>query len=365
MSSATQTSRPTVAITGLNGYIAIYVALKFLKNGYDVRGSVRSASSIEKIKSHPVWKEYVDSGRVKLVVVSDIVEGDFTELIQGAEIIAHLAAPVHMDLASWDTYKIPTINGVINLLNQANKVPSIKAISLMSSMAAVFSPAPNEQQLGKVYTEADYFPLDEATVAGMTPATNPYASVLWYCAAKKYAEFAVQDWIKNNKHDFSIATLCPPMVYGPLLHVTSPEELNGLSGSQAPWTSVVKGKDQAVLDPESTTYVDPRDVADAFYEAAVRRKNERYLIAQHEYTYQMWANEFRKQRPDLDAYFPLGNPDAPTPRSQNFWVIDPSKSINNLGLKYRNIPETAKDTLEHYESIGLFKIPPGAWVKSG
>ncbi|WWC61625.1 uncharacterized protein I303_104209 [Kwoniella dejecticola CBS 10117] len=356
-----QATRPVVAITGLNGYIAIHVALKFLQEGYDVRGSVRSETSVERIKANPVWKEWIDQGRVEVVVVPDL-EGDLTALLKGVEIVVHLAAPVDMSLTSWEAYKNPTTNGVLNVLTQATKFDTIKAISLMSSIAAAFNPVPNNQQLGKVYTEADWFPYDE-TFCETLDNSNPFASVLWYCAAKKYAEFAVEKWLKENEHDFSVATLCPPMTYGPMLHLSSPDQFNGLNSSQPGWISLIKGKDSPVPDPEATTYADPRDVAEAFYQAAAQGKNERYLIASDSYTYQMFVDEFRKQRPDLDAYFPLGNPGAPTPNEQGFWTIDTSKSVKQLGLKYHTLPESSKDTLEHYENIGVFKVAPGSWVK--
>ena len=48
-----------------------------------------------------------------------------------------------------------------------------------------------------------------------------------YCASKTFAKRAVFDYIKKTKAPFSIATICPPMVYDPLEHiVTSTVKLN-------------------------------------------------------------------------------------------------------------------------------------------
>ncbi|WWC93932.1 hypothetical protein V866_000770 [Kwoniella sp. B9012] len=354
--------RPIVAITGLNGFIAIHVALRFLKEGYDVRGSVRSTFSADKMKNHPVWKEWFDQGRVNVVVVPDLT-GDLTELLNGVESVMHLAAPVTLNLKSYEEFKGPTIQGTLSVLDQSTKFRTIKAISLMSSMAGHFNPVPNDQQIGAVYTEDSYFPYDEETAKNFDPS-NPFANVIWYCAAKKYSELAVKDWLKENKPSFSVATLAPPMTYGPLLHLSSVAEFkNGVSGSQPGWLSLIKGKDAEVMQPESTTYADVRDVAEAFYQAAIKRKDGIYLVASDIYTYQMFANEFRKQRPDLDAYFPLGNPSEPTPREQNFWTIDTSKSVRELGLKYHTLEDTVRVTLKHYEKIGVFNEKPGSWAE--
>ncbi|WVW83636.1 hypothetical protein I302_105657 [Kwoniella bestiolae CBS 10118] len=352
----------TVAITGINGFIAVHVALRFLNEGHIVRGSVRSISSAEKVKANPVWKEWFEKGRIQVVVVPDLT-GDLTELLDGVEYVMHLAAPVTLNVKSYEEFRAPTIEGNLSVLDQATIFKTIKAISLMSSMAGHFNPVPNDQQLGAVYTEDSLFPYDEETARNFDPS-NPFANVIWYCAAKKYAEFAVKDWLKEHKPSFSVASLAPPMTYGPSLQFSSIEEFKGgISGSQPGWLSLIKGKDAEVKQPEATTYADVRDVAEAFYQAAIRGKDGIYVIASDTYTYQMFANEFRRQRPDLDAFFPLGNPSEPTPTEQNFWTIDTSKSVRELGLKYHTLPETVKATLEYYEKIGVFNEEPGSWAK--
>lgn len=51
------------------------------------------------------------------------------------------------------------------------------------------------------------------------------------------------------------------------------------------------------------------------------------------YDFQILADTYRKLRPDLDAYFPLGKPDEPTPIARNgAWHVDSSKATKELGL---------------------------------
>lgn len=38
------------------------------------------------------------------------------------------------------------------------------------------------------------------------------------CASKEFAEHAAWDYIEKQDPNFTIATLCPPMVYGPNGH---------------------------------------------------------------------------------------------------------------------------------------------------
>jgi uncharacterized protein YbjT (DUF2867 family) len=70
----------TILVTGINGYVAGHVTDSLLNAGYKVRGTVRSESSIQKVK-----KAYPDhQDRLSLVVVPDItVPGAFDEAVQG------------------------------------------------------------------------------------------------------------------------------------------------------------------------------------------------------------------------------------------------------------------------------------------
>lgn len=76
---------PTVLITGLNGFVAVHTALIFLKNGWKVKGTVRSMEKGEKVKALPVFK---DSKDIELTVVEDLVEGDFTEALKGVDAVS-------------------------------------------------------------------------------------------------------------------------------------------------------------------------------------------------------------------------------------------------------------------------------------
>lgn len=52
-----ESSKPTVVITGITGYLGSHVALVFLKDGtYNVRGTVRDAKN--PIKIEPIRKAF-------------------------------------------------------------------------------------------------------------------------------------------------------------------------------------------------------------------------------------------------------------------------------------------------------------------
>lgn len=75
-------TKGTVLISGVNGYIASQTAETFLKAGYSVRGTVRSLSSAKGLQD--VLKDYVESGKLSVVEVPDIIKsGAFDEAVKG------------------------------------------------------------------------------------------------------------------------------------------------------------------------------------------------------------------------------------------------------------------------------------------
>ncbi len=104
-------STPTVLVTGLNGFVAVSIALKFLQNGWNVRGTVRSASKVQSTLSFPALKAFADEGKLEVVVFEDLATGDVSKHLQGVNAvsdsitcgkasliayhqIAHIAAPL-------------------------------------------------------------------------------------------------------------------------------------------------------------------------------------------------------------------------------------------------------------------------------
>lgn len=82
-------SPKTVLVTGVSGFIATHVALRFLENGWNVRGTVRSEDKGKKVAELPCFKDYKD--KLSFTVVEDLVTGDFSEAVKGVDAVAHTA----------------------------------------------------------------------------------------------------------------------------------------------------------------------------------------------------------------------------------------------------------------------------------
>ncbi|WVQ82237.1 hypothetical protein IAT38_004365 [Cryptococcus sp. DSM 104549] len=352
---------PIVAVTGLNGFIATHVAAHFLSQGWSVRGSVRTESTAATVKTLPIFKKAVEEGRLEVVILTDLAEGDFGPLLEGVEGVASVAAPLPgAKNGTWESYKKPTVSGAVNLLTAAKKVPTIKGVALMSSMGASLSLDPPEKLVGKVFTEDDWTPFDDESCKALDPE-DFMTLVAWYWAAKKLAEQAALEFIAKEHPSFSVSTICPPMTYGPFSHIASAADLGATAkgnGALNEWATLVAGKDAEVIESYSNSYVDARDVAVAFYQSVVKQVSGRFMVSAGESGMQAYLDTARKVRPDLDAFIPLGEPGKPRPQG---WSVDASKSVKELGFTYRSLEDSVADTLAVFEEIGVFKLPPGAW----
>ncbi len=100
--------------------MATHVALHFLENGWNVRGTVRSQDKAKAVANLAVLKPHAD--KLSFVVVEDLVSGDFSEAVKGVDAVAHTASPFHTSGKSWEKdYKEPAVKGTRNVLSAAKK----------------------------------------------------------------------------------------------------------------------------------------------------------------------------------------------------------------------------------------------------
>lgn len=71
-----------VLVSGVNGFVAIWVVRALLESGYSVRGTVRSASKGDHLKE--IFKGYGD--KLELVIVPDITTVHHQFLFRGSAI---------------------------------------------------------------------------------------------------------------------------------------------------------------------------------------------------------------------------------------------------------------------------------------
>ncbi|GIZ38807.1 hypothetical protein CKM354_000220800 [Cercospora kikuchii] len=324
--------RSLVLVTGGTGFVATWIINQFLTAGYNVRTTVRTPAKGDKVmKTHAKFEQ-----RLEFAVVDNITEvGLFDEAVKGVHGVVHTASPCgpigednERDLLC------PAIEGTRSVLRSvAENAPQVEKVVITSSFAAILDPKQG-LHAGHTYSEKDWNPI---TYEGARTGD----AVTGYLASKKFAEKAAHEFVEEHQPNFTIAAICPPMIYGPLAHTTSIDSLNT---SSADLWRFLDGSlsEKGIPETSFPVFVDVRDVAQAHLKAYEKdtKKNERYLVACGTYSYADVASALRKA-------FPERAHKIPDPRSAELsqhYGVDNSQSRTELGLTYIPLEQCVADT---------------------
>ncbi|KAI8939710.1 hypothetical protein NX059_003463 [Plenodomus lindquistii] len=268
-------SKGTVLISGVNGYIAAVAAKHFLDYGYSVRGTVRKATSANRLIHGPL-KSFAEKGTFTTIEVPDItVHGAFDEAVNGVTFIAHLASPVSFVFKDPVPVLHAAVRGTETILNSAlaHAGPQLRSVVLMSSVASV----KNSHPAPYTFTEKDWN--DYAEAMCKKHGTNTPGPVI-YSASKAAGERAFWKWRDENKPGFAMAALNPVMVMGPALLPL--ESASQVAESYHIVYAVYSGASNVKPMVMLPQVVDVRDVAQllrAIIEKPEETNGERYIAS--------------------------------------------------------------------------------------
>ncbi|KAF7557287.1 hypothetical protein G7Z17_g842 [Cylindrodendrum hubeiense] len=318
----------TLLITGASGYLGGHLVNAALDKGYNVRATARNESSAKKITDQ--FPQYAT--QLSYAIVPDITNVESYEPhLQDVVGILHSASP--FVLKPEDNVKDllePAIQGSIAVLEAAQKWgPSVRRVVITSSHASVCDLSKGKRP-GYVYDEKDWNPVtfEEAAVAD---------GVVAYCASKALAEKATWDWVAKNKPNFDLVTITPPWIFGP--YVTELTSTKHLSESLQLLYDIIGAAEIPPFDFGG--FADAREVAAAHilgYEVP-EAGGQRFWVGQN-FNYQSAVDAAREQIPELQSKLPIGQPGV----IEDTYKVDGSKATRVLGLKYRPLAETIKDT---------------------
>ncbi|KAL9011086.1 MAG: hypothetical protein Q9180_009228, partial [Flavoplaca navasiana] len=299
--------------------------------------------------------------------------GAFDEAVKSDppfEWVIHTASPFHFNIT--DTKKDlldPAIIGTTGILKAIKKsAPSVKRVIITSSFAAVFSPKIGNRP-GYTYSEKDWNPTTEEEAIQDPPSG--------YRASKTFAEKAAWEFVEKEKPNFTVSTMNPPMVFGPI-HPKL-QTLETLNTSNQRIRDMMLGKMQDEL-PAAAVYVwvDVRDLALAHIRAAERpdAAGKRFFVTAGYYSNKELADNIREQLPDRASKIATKGGEFPEggmshqinftePRSMSgtpekafaddfvgYFEYDNSRTKDILGVNFRSVKDMVKDTIPTLQAIG-------------
>jgi len=336
-----------VLLTGGSGFIAAHVLESLLEHGYSVVATVRSAHKGQQIlDSH---KQY-GKDKLDFVIVEDIAKsGAFDSAVVADppyEAVIHCASPYHFNAKTpeeCDQLITTAVNGTTGLLKAIKRnAPSVKRVILTSSYAAMVDYG---QPLTHIYTEVDWNPITQE----QAHQSAPFA----YLGSKTFAEKAAWDFVRDEKPCFTMTTMNPPMVYGPVIHSLS--SIDAINTSNARFVSLLKGSPSTPC-PATVNYlfIDVRDLALAHVLALEKpgTENQRFFVTAGNYSNAEIAQVIGEEYPEFRDRMPVGEALKPGERpATGVNGYDNRKSVEVLGLQYRSLKESVRGVIDSIKGM--------------
>lgn len=320
-----------VFLSGANGFIGAQIAKHLVEKGYNVIGSVRSTEKGEKLKKQ------LGLAFTYEVVPSFLEEGAFnTALKKHPEVTAflHSASPVifQSDDPENDVL-LPAIQGTLNALKSAHQYgPNIKKFIYTSSLAAMYDYRKRVNVTESLWNDVTY---EEAK-------TN---SGFLYGGSKTFAEKGAWEFIDKEKPSFTLTTVNPVYVFGPLAF--DDDAVDSFTSSSSYLPQVLKTKKNESVFEAKGTGVDVRDVV-ALHIAAVENdlSGKRLLASCQYWDTQIMLEFIKKTYPELGKDLPEGSPGSIEEGRNSVLTFDNSETTRLVGIKWTPLDKSFKDAVD-------------------
>ncbi len=335
-----------VMITGATGYVAGWIVKKLLDEGLTVHAPVRNPYNLEKLKHLQALADGAP-GELRFFKADLLEEGSYDAAMAGCQLVFHTASPFELTVADPQRDLVdPAVNGTRNVLASANRTDTVERVVLTSSCAAIYGDNCDLESLpGKVLTEEVW-----NTSSDLTHQAYSYSKTLaereaWQLVA------AQERW--------DLVVINPSFVIGPAIDPHSSSESFAL----------IKQLGDGSMKSGAPVYgigvVDVRDLAEAHFRAGFTpAASGRHIISGHDSSFLEIAGILHRQ---FGGRFPI--PSRKMPKwliwmvgpmatkgamtrkmiSRNVgyaWQADNAKSVNELGMTYRDERESLVDMFQ-------------------
>jgi nucleoside-diphosphate-sugar epimerase len=317
-----------VLVTGGSGYLGAQLIAALLRDGCQVRTTVRSLDREGEV-CIAVRRGGADDSGLEVVTAELTADEGWAAAMAGCEEVHHVASPmIHSDDA--DEVIIPARDGTLRALRAARDAGARRVV-LTSSFAAVgYTPKP-----GSEYTEADWTDPD---MPGLPP----------YPRSKAIAERTAWDFIKHEGGDTELVVVNPTFILGPTL--------TSKAGSSLQLTKAMLDGTMPVVRRQRFGVADVRDVADLHIRAmaAPEAAGKRYLALADGPTisFLQMAQILRERLGPLAERVPTEEIPGPEPPRL---IIHNDRAKQELGWRPRPAETTIVETAESLRDLGLLE----------
>jgi nucleoside-diphosphate-sugar epimerase len=259
----------TVLVTGGTGFLGGWCVAELLKQGYDVRTTVRDRKREQAVRDAVAAAGAQDGARLSVHQADLMSDDGWADAVSGCRHVLHVASPFPpVQPKDPDELIVPARDGALRVLRAALDA-GVERIVMTSSVAAVRGSRDSTEQTP--FTEADWTDGDDTK---LTP----------YVRSKTLAERAAWQLARDRGAEDRLAAINPGAIIGPALN-------NDHSYSLQAVQRLLNG-DMPAAPRLGFSFVDVRDVAELHLLAMTKPEagGERF-IATDEF---MWMPDLAK-----------------------------------------------------------------------
>jgi len=193
---------PLVTVTGASGFIALHCVRELLREGYRVRGTLRSLDKEPPVRAALALSDEASS-RLSFVVADLLDDEGWMEAVDGARYVLHVASPTPTALPEreGDVLRLAR-DGTLRVLRAAHAAGVSRVVATSSIAAVVHCEKGDREEL-----------LDESDWSDLDRSLPPYDK------SKTAAERAAWEYIEGLPGDqpMELVVMNPGFVLGPSL----------------------------------------------------------------------------------------------------------------------------------------------------
>lgn len=343
-----------VMVTGATGYVAGWLVQRLLEAGVTVHAAVRDPDSPDKLE-HLQRIAAGKPGTLRYFRADLLEPGSYADAMAGCGTVFHTASPFTVTVRDPQKELVdPALLGTRNVLETANRTPSVRRVVLTSSCAAIYGDnADLAATPDGVFTESIW-----NTSSSLTHQPYSYSKTVAEREAWKIA---------RQQQRWDLVTVNPSLVIGPGINPYATSESFEIVRQMG------NGTMKAGVPDLGLGTVDVRDVADAHLRAAfLPNANGRYIVSAHDTNLpamaatllERYGADYPIPRRILPKWLvwligPLANKSV-TRRvvARNIglpWRADNSRSRNELGMRYRPLAESMNDFFQQLVETGQLR----------